>query len=85
MYGYGQAPSVDAIKHGFLPQAVELELDTYAAIIAEMGHVANSMATSGHPEGEALVERHAQLSESLARLQRRAALRQAALVESVCR
>ncbi|XP_045456798.1 spectrin beta chain, non-erythrocytic 5 [Melitaea cinxia] len=66
-------------------KAVELELDTYAAIIAEMGHVANSMATSGHPEGEALVERHAQLSESLARLQRRAALRQAALVESVCR
>lgn len=64
---------------------MELELDTYAAIIAEMGHVANSMASSGHPEGEALVERHAQLSESLARLQRRAALRQAALVESVCR
>ncbi|XP_046975216.1 spectrin beta chain, non-erythrocytic 5 isoform X2 [Vanessa cardui] len=66
-------------------KAVELELDTYAAIIAEMGHVAASMASGGHPEGAALVERHAQLADSLARLQRRAALRQAALVESVCR
>ncbi|XP_045781545.1 spectrin beta chain, non-erythrocytic 2 [Maniola jurtina] len=66
-------------------KAVELELDTYAAIIAEMGHVAASMAASGHPEGAALVSRHAQLADTLARLQRKAALRQAALVESVCR
>ncbi|XP_045489789.1 spectrin beta chain, non-erythrocytic 1 isoform X1 [Pieris rapae] len=66
-------------------KAVELELDTYAAIISEMGHVAGALAASGGPEGEALVERHEQLSASLARLQRRAALRQAALVESVCR
>ncbi|CAB3231870.1 unnamed protein product, partial [Arctia plantaginis] len=66
-------------------KAVELELDTYAAIIAEMGHVATSMANSGHPEGEALVARHALLAESLKRLQRLAAQRQNALVESVCR
>lgn len=66
-------------------KAVELELDTYAAIIAEMGHVATSMANSGHPEGEALVARHAMLADSLARLQRLAAQRQKALVESVCR
>ncbi|XP_069363525.1 spectrin beta chain, non-erythrocytic 5 isoform X3 [Maniola hyperantus] len=66
-------------------KAVELELDTYAAIIAEMGHVAASMAASGHPEGAALVSRHAQLADTLARLQRKAASRQAALVESVCR
>ncbi|XP_045541118.1 spectrin beta chain [Papilio machaon] len=60
-------------------KAVELELDTYAAIIAEMGHVAASM---GQPE---LVERHALLAGSLARLQRLAQQRQGALVESVCR
>ncbi|PZC71012.1 hypothetical protein B5X24_HaOG214444 [Helicoverpa armigera] len=66
-------------------KAVELELDTYAAIIAEMGHVATSMANGGHPEGEALLARHALLADSLARLQRLAAQRQKALVESVCR
>ncbi|XP_052755503.1 spectrin alpha chain, non-erythrocytic 1 isoform X2 [Galleria mellonella] len=66
-------------------KAVELELDTYAAIISEMGHVASSMANSGHPEGPALLERHELLAGSLARLQRLAAQRQRALVESVCR
>lgn len=66
-------------------KAVELELDTYAAIIAEMGHVATGMANSGHPEGAALVARHGLLAESLQRLQRLAAQRQKALVESVCR
>ncbi|XP_045506256.1 spectrin beta chain, non-erythrocytic 1 [Colias croceus] len=66
-------------------KAVELELDTYAAIIAEMGHVAGAMCTSESGEGAELVERHQQLAASLQRLQRRAALRQAALVESVCR
>ncbi|CAG9585929.1 unnamed protein product [Danaus chrysippus] len=64
-------------------KAVELELDTYAAIIAEMGHVAQSMASGGHPEGAALVTRHDQLADSLARLHRLAARRQAARVESV--
>ncbi|KAF9806792.1 hypothetical protein SFRURICE_009479 [Spodoptera frugiperda] len=66
-------------------KAVELELDTYAAIISEMGHVATSMANGGHPEGEALLARHALLAESLARLQRLAAQRQKALVESILR
>ncbi|XP_026745926.1 spectrin beta chain, non-erythrocytic 1 isoform X2 [Trichoplusia ni] len=66
-------------------KAVELELDTYAAIIAEMGHVATNMANGGHPEGEALLARHALLADSLARLKRSAAQRQKALVESVCR
>ncbi|CAG9571752.1 unnamed protein product [Danaus chrysippus] len=50
-----------------------------------MGHVAQSMASGGHPEGAALVTRHDQLAGSLARLQRLAASRQAALMESVCR
>lgn len=63
----------------FTLKAVELELDTYSAIISEMGHAA---AAQADPE---LRTRHAQLAASLARLQRRAALRQAALVESVCR
>ncbi|CAG9568440.1 unnamed protein product [Danaus chrysippus] len=45
-----------------------------------MGHV----ASGGHPEGAALVTRHDQLAGSLARLQRLAASRQAALMESVC-
>ncbi|CAG9578040.1 unnamed protein product [Danaus chrysippus] len=43
------------------------------------------MASGGHPEGAALVTRHDQLAGSLARLQRLAASRQAALMESVCR
>ncbi|CAG9573765.1 unnamed protein product [Danaus chrysippus] len=42
------------------------------------------MASGGHPEGAALVTRHDQLAGSLARLQRLAASRQAALMESVC-
>ncbi|CAG9575296.1 unnamed protein product [Danaus chrysippus] len=42
------------------------------------------MASGGDPEGAALVTRHDQLAGSLARLQRLAASRQAALVESVC-
>ncbi|XP_028171582.1 spectrin beta chain [Ostrinia furnacalis] len=63
-------------------KAVELELDTYAAIVAEMGRAAASMADG---EGEALVQRHEQLAASLQRLQRLAAHRQRALVESVCR
>ncbi|XP_063371372.1 spectrin beta chain [Cydia amplana] len=66
-------------------KAVELELDTYAAIISEMGHSAASMAASGHPQGAALVARHRALDDSLQRLQRLAAQRQRALVESVCR
>ncbi|GBP27213.1 Spectrin beta chain, non-erythrocytic 5 [Eumeta japonica] len=66
-------------------KAVELELDTYAAIISEMGRAAAGMANAGHPEGAALTARHQMLAESLARLQRLAALRQKALVESVCR
>ncbi|CAH0730722.1 unnamed protein product, partial [Brenthis ino] len=71
-------------------KAVELELDTYAAIINEMGHAAAGLAAAGAGAGgaeggEALLARHAQLAGALARLQRRAALRQAALVESVCR
>ncbi|XP_041968361.1 spectrin beta chain, non-erythrocytic 2 isoform X3 [Aricia agestis] len=65
-------------------KAVQLELDTYAAIIAEMGHTAAALAASG-AGGAALTQRHAQLADSLARLQRRAADHQAALVESVCR
>ncbi|XP_060809257.1 spectrin beta chain, non-erythrocytic 5 isoform X2 [Amyelois transitella] len=66
-------------------KAVELELDTYAAIVSEMGHVASNMASGGHPEGAALLERHALLADSLARLRRLAAGRQHALLESVCR
>ncbi|CAG9557732.1 unnamed protein product [Danaus chrysippus] len=42
------------------------------------------MASGGDPEGAALVTRHDQLAGSLARLQRLAASRQAALMESVC-
>jgi hypothetical protein len=66
-------------------QAVELELDTYAAIVAEMGRSAAEMEAGGLPEGEALVARHGLLAASLQRLQRLAAQRQKALVETVCR
>lgn len=62
---------------------MELELDTYAAIISEMGHVAAAL-DAGDPQGP-LAARHALLADSLARLQKLAAQRQKALVESVCR
>ncbi|KAL4703864.1 hypothetical protein ACJJTC_010798 [Scirpophaga incertulas] len=66
-------------------KAVELELDTYAAIVSEMGHAATAMAAAGHPAGPELLQRHAALQDALQALQKLAARRQRALVDSVCR
>nr|WIM01459.1 non-erythrocytic spectrin beta chain [Limnephilus lunatus] len=65
-------------------KAMELELDTYSAIISEMGHSATAMVAGGQ-DAAPLLERTAQLAHSLAALQKLAALRQKALVESMCR
>ncbi|XP_048485825.1 spectrin beta chain, non-erythrocytic 5 [Plutella xylostella] len=60
-------------------KAVELELDTYAAIIAEMGRAA---AAAAAPR---LEQRHAALTHALHELQQLCAARRKALVGSVCR
>lgn len=64
---------------------MELELDTYIAIVSEMGHSAQGMASAGYLDAPILLEKHAQLTQSLRELQKLVALRQKALVESLCR
>ncbi|KAG8237742.1 hypothetical protein J437_LFUL016681 [Ladona fulva] len=66
-------------------KALELELDTYSGIVAEMGRVANAMASANHPDSTLIVKRQSALSNELANLQRAATARQRHLVESLCR
>ncbi|KAG5890886.1 hypothetical protein JTB14_002826 [Gonioctena quinquepunctata] len=66
-------------------KALELELDTYNNIISEMGHGAQAMIKSGHPDSKALGERQSSLEHLVRSLQRKAALRQHRLMESLFR
>ncbi|XP_017780552.1 PREDICTED: spectrin alpha chain, non-erythrocytic 1 isoform X2 [Nicrophorus vespilloides] len=66
-------------------KALELELDTYSSIIAEMGRGAQAHVQSGHPESKAISERQAGLEHLVRSLQRRAAVRQQCLMESLFR
>ncbi|XP_046388683.1 spectrin alpha chain, non-erythrocytic 1 isoform X4 [Ischnura elegans] len=66
-------------------KALELELDTYSGIVAEMGRVANAMANDNHPDSALIVKRHTALSSELIALQRAASARQRHLVDSLCR
>ncbi|XP_031334782.1 spectrin beta chain, non-erythrocytic 1 isoform X2 [Photinus pyralis] len=66
-------------------KALELELDTYNSIIAEMGRSAQGLIMSGHPESKAIAERQATLEHLVRSLQRRAAARQHRLMESLFR
>lgn len=50
-----------------------------------MGHSAQSMASAGYLDSPLLLEKHEQLTQSLRELQKLVALRQKALVESLCR
>lgn len=64
---------------------MELELDTYSNIILEMGHGANTMIKSGHPDSKQIAERQSSLERLVRALQRKAAIRQQRLMESLLR
>ncbi|XP_048516488.1 spectrin beta chain, non-erythrocytic 1 isoform X6 [Dendroctonus ponderosae] len=64
-------------------KALELELDTYNNIISEMGHGAQAMIKSGHPESKLIAERQSSLEHLVRLLQRKAAIRQHRLMESL--
>ncbi|KAL1509008.1 hypothetical protein ABEB36_003816 [Hypothenemus hampei] len=66
-------------------KALELELDTYNNIIAEMGHGAQAMIKSGHPDSKLIAERQSGLEHLVRSLQRKAAVRQHRLMESLFR
>lgn len=66
-------------------QGLELELDTYNSIIGEMGRGAQVLIQSGHPESKVIAERQTTLEHTIKNLQRRAALRQHRLMESLYR
>lgn len=66
-------------------KGLELELDTYNSIIVEMGCGAQALIASGHPESKAISERQATLEHLVRSLQRRAAVRQHRLMESLFR
>lgn len=66
-------------------KAVELELDTYNAIVTEMGHNASAMHAAKHPDGKAILSKHQLLAQQLRSLQRLAAVRQQRLMESMYR
>ncbi|XP_076250387.1 spectrin beta chain, non-erythrocytic 5 kst isoform X4 [Rhynchophorus ferrugineus] len=66
-------------------KALELELDTYSNIILEMGHGANAMIKSGHPDSKQIGERQSSLERLVRALQRKAAIRQQRLMESLFR
>ncbi|VEN48181.1 unnamed protein product [Callosobruchus maculatus] len=66
-------------------KALELELDTYNNIILEMGHGAQAMIKSGHPDSKLISQRQAGLEHLVRSLQRKAAIRQHRLMESLFR
>ncbi|CRK98513.1 CLUMA_CG011869, isoform A [Clunio marinus] len=63
----------------------ELELDTYSAIIQEMGHTAQLMVTSKHPDSKTIVAKQQIIEKMLKSLQKLAAQRQLRLMESLYR
>ncbi|XP_060523506.1 spectrin alpha chain, non-erythrocytic 1 isoform X2 [Cylas formicarius] len=66
-------------------KALELELDTYHNIISEMGHGAQAMIKLEHPDSKLISERQSSLEHLVRSLQRKAAVRQHRLIESLLR
>lgn len=66
-------------------QALELELDTYSGIISEMGHVANGMISSKHPDWKTIAAKQQSVTQQMKTLQKQAASRQQSLMDSICR
>lgn len=66
-------------------KTIELEVDTYSAIIQEMGHTAQLMVTSKHPDSKAIVTKQQMIEKMLKSIQKLAAQRQLRLMESLYR
>lgn len=64
---------------------LQLELDTYKNIIAEMGRGVQELTKANHPESKTITERQSSLEHLVRSLQRKAALRQHRLMESLFR
>lgn len=66
-------------------KTIELELDTYSAIIQENGHTAQLMVTSNHPDSKAIAAKQQMIEKQLKSLQKLATQRQLRLMESLYR
>jgi spectrin beta len=66
-------------------KTIELELDTYSAIIQEMGHTAQLMVTAKHPDSKAITTKQQMIEKLLKTLQKLATQRQLRLMESLYR
>ncbi|XP_044756004.1 spectrin alpha chain isoform X2 [Coccinella septempunctata] len=66
-------------------KVLQLELDTYKNIIAEMGRGVQELTKTNHPESKTIIERQSSLEHLVRSLQRKAALRQHRLMESLFR
>lgn len=66
-------------------KTIELELDTYSAIIQEMGHTAQLMVSSKHPDSKAITTKQQMIEKQLKSLQKLAVQRQMRLMESLHR
>lgn len=66
-------------------KTIELELDTYSAIIQEMGHTAQLMVSAKHPDSKAIATKQQMIEKMLKSLQKLVAQRQARLMESLYR
>ncbi|KAL3276987.1 hypothetical protein HHI36_012347 [Cryptolaemus montrouzieri] len=66
-------------------KVLQLELDTYKNIIGEMGRGVQELTKMNHPESKTITERQASLEHLVRSLQRKAALRQHRLMESLFR
>ncbi|CAH0552966.1 unnamed protein product [Brassicogethes aeneus] len=66
-------------------KAIELELDTYNNIVSEMGHGAQAMIKSDHPDSKLIGERQNSLEHLVRKLQKKTAVRQHRLMESLFR
>lgn len=66
-------------------QTIELGLDTYSGIISEMGHTANAMVVSKHPDSKLIAAKQQLIEKMFKSLQRLAGQRQMRLMESMYR
>ncbi|XP_012280338.1 spectrin beta chain, non-erythrocytic 5 isoform X2 [Orussus abietinus] len=81
-YGRDRAAATKLLtKHN----AVELELDTYNAIVTEMGHTAAAMVNAKHPDSKAITSKQQSIAQQMRALQRLATARQQRLMESMYR
>lgn len=66
-------------------KGIELELDTYAGIISEMGHAAAGMIASKHPDSKLIASKQQMIEKMFKSLQRLSGQRQIRLMESMYR